>query len=188
MPKVSLRTFAIGARQLVVQEALEMIVCLAGVVLVVVDAHDDGDVLVLGRGRDDDLLGAVVDVRLGLVGVGEEAGRLDDDVGAQVAPGQLGRVALGEGLDRLAVDGDLVGGGLHLVRQAAEDAVVLEQVGERRVVGQVVDARRSRCPRRRRATARKKLRPMRPKPLMPTRMVTGPISSSSVRRSTGPAS
>ena len=29
------------------------------------------------------------------------------------------------------------------------------------------------------STARKKLRPMRPKPLMPTRMVTGPISSRS---------
>ena len=37
---------------------------------------------------------------LGLVGVGEEAGRLDDDVDAEVAPRQLGRVALGERLDR----------------------------------------------------------------------------------------
>ena len=35
--------------------------------------------------------------RLGLGGVGEEAGRLDDDVDAEVAPGQLRRVALGEG-------------------------------------------------------------------------------------------
>ena len=57
MPKPSLsRTCTTGARQLVVQLALEMMWCLAGVVLLVVDAHDDGDVLALGRGGDDDLL------------------------------------------------------------------------------------------------------------------------------------
>ena len=43
-------------------------------------------------------------VRLG--GVGEEAGRLDDDVGAEVAPRQGGRVALGEDLDGLVADRD----------------------------------------------------------------------------------
>ena len=51
MPNSSLSTLAIGARQFVVHEALEMIVCLAGVVVVVVDAHHDRDVLVLGRAR-----------------------------------------------------------------------------------------------------------------------------------------
>ena len=51
MPKFSSSTFAIGATQLVVQEALEMIVVVRGVVLVVVDAHHDRDVLVLGRAR-----------------------------------------------------------------------------------------------------------------------------------------
>ena len=50
-------------------------------------------------------------------GVGEEAGRLDHDVGAEVAPGQLARVPLGERLEGLATDGDLVGGRLHLVRR-----------------------------------------------------------------------
>ena len=65
-----------------------------------VDAHHDGDVLVRGRRGDDDLLGAAVDVRLGLGGVGEEAGGLDDDVGAEVAPAQVGGVALGEDRDR----------------------------------------------------------------------------------------
>src|SRR2546430_197667 len=50
------------------------------------------------------------------------------------------RVALDEHLERLATDADLVGRRLHLVRQPAQDAVVLEQVGEYRVVGEVVDA------------------------------------------------
>jgi hypothetical protein len=110
------------------------------VVRVVVDAHDDRDVLVLGRRRDDHLLGAVVQVHLGLGAVGEEPGRLDHDVRAQVTPGELGGVALGERLHGGAGHGDLVRGGLHLLRQAAQDAVVLQQVGERGVVGQVVDA------------------------------------------------
>jgi hypothetical protein len=115
-------------------------VVLGRVVRVVVDAHDDGDVLVLRRRRDDHLLGAVVQVHLGLVAVGEEPGGLDHDVRAQIAPRQLGGVTFGECLHGLAAHGDLVGGGLHLVRQAAQDAVVLQQVGERGVVGQVVDA------------------------------------------------
>src|SRR4029450_3753309 len=87
-------------------------VVLGRVVGVVVNTHDDGDVLVLRRRRDDDLPGAVVEVHLGLVGVGEEAGRLDDDVRAQVTPGEVGRVTLGERLERVATHGDLVRGRL----------------------------------------------------------------------------
>ena len=45
-----------------------------------------------------------VDVRLRLGGVGEVAGRLDDDVGAELAPRQGARVALGERLEALAAD------------------------------------------------------------------------------------
>ena len=117
----------------------EMIVCFAGSYMLVVDAHHDGDVLVLGRRRDDDLLGAAVDVRPGLGGVGEEAGRLDDDVGAEVAPGQLGRVALGEDLDVLPSTVISSSSAVTSQRQPAQDGVVLEQVGQGRVVGQVVD-------------------------------------------------
>ena len=45
-----------------------------------------------------------VEVLGGVVAVGEEAGRLDDDVDAEVAPRQRGGVALGEHLELLAVD------------------------------------------------------------------------------------
>src|SRR4051794_38381765 len=79
-----------------------------GVVLLVVHAHDHGEVLVLRRGGDEHLLGAAVDVRAGLRGVGEQAGRLDDDVCAEVAPRQLGRVPLLERLDALAAHGDVL--------------------------------------------------------------------------------
>src|SRR3954454_7475720 len=75
----------------------------------------------------------------GVVAVGEEAGGLDHNLYAQVAPGQRGRVLLGEHLELLAVDEDRVVGGLHLTRERAEDRVVLEQVGERARVGDVVD-------------------------------------------------
>jgi hypothetical protein len=112
---------------------------LGRVVLVVVDTEHDGEVFTLGRSRDDDLLGAAVHVRLGLARVGEQTGRLDHHVGAEVAPGQLARVALFEHLEGLAPDGDVVGRGLHLVAETAQDAVVLEQVRQRGVVGEVID-------------------------------------------------
>ncbi len=83
-------------------------VVLRRVVLVLVDAEDDGDVLVAGRGGDDDLLDGAAEVGLGLGGVGEEAGGFDDDLGAYAGPVELGGVALGEDLDLFAVDGDEV--------------------------------------------------------------------------------
>ena len=89
-------------------DALEMMWCLRGVVVAVVDAHHDREVLVLGRRRDDDLLRAAVDVRPGLGGVGEEAGRLDDDVGAELLPRQVRRVALLERPDLAAADDDVL--------------------------------------------------------------------------------
>ena len=77
---------------------------------------------------------------LGGVGAGgEEAGRLDHDVDAELAPGQGGRVALGEDLELLAVGDDRVAVDLDPAGVAAEDRVVLEQVGHRRRVDQVVD-------------------------------------------------
>ncbi len=112
---------------------------LLGVVLVLVDAHHDGDVVVLRRRGDDDLLGAALEVRGGLGAVGEETGGLDDDVGADLAPREGGRVALGEGLDGLAVDGELAGADFDLIGQSAENAVVLQQVRNGLGVAQVVE-------------------------------------------------
>jgi hypothetical protein len=110
------------------------------VVLVLVDAHDDGDVLVLGRSRNEDLLGATGQVLRGVFLLREDAGRLDDDVDAQLAPRDVGGVALGEDLDGLAVDGDRVGGVGDLLLEAAQDGVVLQQVSGGRGVTQVVDS------------------------------------------------
>lgn len=79
-------------------------------------------------------------MRLRLGRVGEEAGRLDDDVGAELAPREVRRVALRERTDLLAVDDDVVVVEVHAQRETAEDRVVLEQVRERLVVREVVHA------------------------------------------------
>ena len=113
-------------------------VVLGRVVLGVVDAEDEGEVLVGGRGGDDDLLDGGAKVGLGLLGVGEEAGGLHDDLGAYGGPVELGGVALGEDFDLLAVYGDEVGSMGDLLLEIAEDGVVLEQVGEGRGGGEIV--------------------------------------------------
>src|SRR5680860_735874 len=111
------------------------------VVVQVVDAHDDGEVLALCRRGDDDLLGACGEVLAGAGRVGEEAGRLDDDVGAHLGPREVRRVALGEDREAaLASDGDLAFACDDVLAESAEDAVVLEQVREGLRVRQVVDA------------------------------------------------
>ena len=64
MPNFSCSTLAIGARQLVVQLALEMHFRL-GLELVVVHAQHAGQVgAVLGRGAEHDALGAGLEVRV----------------------------------------------------------------------------------------------------------------------------
>ena len=116
-------------------------VVLGGVVLVVIDALHEGAVLTLGGSRDDDLLGTGGDVTLGLLRVGEQTGRLDDDIDAEVLPRQTFRAARAHHLDLVAVDHDDVvvlelRRGLLGRNGAVETTlrgVVLEQVGK--VVG-----------------------------------------------------
>ena len=128
MPIASLTTLANGARQFVVHDALEMTSCCVGVVLVEVDAEDDRDVLALGRRGDDDLLRAAGEVLGGVLAVGEEAGRLDDDVDAEVAP-RAGRPGSRSArtLQLLAVDDQAGVVGLDRARVGPEDRVVLQQ-------------------------------------------------------------
>ncbi len=114
-------------------------VVLRRVVLVFVDAENEGDVFVGGGSGDDDLFYGRAQVSLGLGGIGKVAGGLDDDLRAYVGPGQLGGIALGPDLDLFAVDGDEVVAGGDFVLQIAKNRVVLEQVGESRRAGQVVN-------------------------------------------------
>src|SRR5690606_34010107 len=72
----------------------------SGSVLLVVDTHYDGDVLILGRGGYDDFLGAGIAVKIGLVRGGKPAGRLKHYVHAQVLPRKLCGVSLCEDLYR----------------------------------------------------------------------------------------
>ena len=137
-------------------------VVLGGVVFLLVDAEDEGEVFVGGGCGDDDFLygrstaaGAAAEVGFGLGGVGEEAGGFDDDFGADGGPVELGGVALGEDLDLLAVDGDGISVGGDVILEVAEDGVVLEEVGEGGGGGEVVDGdeldlgiARGRCGRR----------------------------------------
>src|SRR5581483_1813961 len=114
---------------------------LAAVVLVIVHTENDRDVLVGGGRGDDDLLCAGLQMALRLVGLGEYAGGFDDDVDAEVAPREGGRPFLDfEGLDLVGADDDgVVTFEADVLGQAAEDRVELEQMGQRRVIGEVVD-------------------------------------------------
>jgi hypothetical protein len=114
-------------------------VVLGRLVRLEVDAAAQGDVGVLGRGRDEDLARAAGEVLAAALLVDELAGRLDDDVDAGVLPLDRGRVFLGADRhlvavddERVAIDGDRAG-------VAAVHRVVAQEVAERGDVGEVVD-------------------------------------------------
>ena len=107
---------------------------------VLIHAVNDGGQVVAGRSGNDDLLGARVDVGLGFGLGSEEAGALQHNVNADLAPGEVRRVFLGQDLDLLAIhgDGSLVGlDGVALV--TALRGVIFQQVGKHFRAGEVVD-------------------------------------------------
>jgi hypothetical protein len=65
-------------------------VMLASVILLMIHAHDDGDVLIFARSGDDDLLRTCVDVTLRLAALGEQTGGFDDNIDAEFLPRQSG--------------------------------------------------------------------------------------------------
>ena len=86
-----------------------------------------------------DALRAALEVLGRLLACGEQAGRLDHDVDAVVAPRDLARLAGLELLDLAPVDGEPAVGLLDLVRDRPADGVVLEQERHRvRVAERVV--------------------------------------------------
>ena len=108
--------------------------------VVEVDPEHDGDVDALARRRHDHLGRSRVQV-LGGVRAGAETARgLEHQrVHAELAPGQVGRIGFAEDGDAPAVDDDRRLVGLDAPREGAVDAVVLEQMRERRGVGEVVE-------------------------------------------------
>ncbi len=78
-------------------------------------------------------------MRRRLVARREQSGGFDHHLHPQLAPRQLGRIAFREHLERLAVDHDVAALDLDLMPEPAVDRVVLEQMGERGSVGDIVD-------------------------------------------------
>ena len=102
---------------------------LAGVVQVVVDPHNQGQVLAAGRRGDDHFLGAAGEMAGRFVGVGENAGGFHDQVNAHFPPGDSRRIPLGKHLDAAPVHHQIPVAGLDLAGVAAIAGIILEQVG-----------------------------------------------------------
>ena len=71
-----------------------------------VDRVDDGLQVVAGRSRDNDLLSASSDVSHDLLFAGVEAGALQNNVNADLAPRAILSVLNGVDIDLLAIDDD----------------------------------------------------------------------------------
>lgn len=100
----------------------------AAVVGLLIDTHHVHGSIGRGGG-DDDLLGTALQVGRGLLGGGEDTGRLDDVGGTGLAPGDGGGVTLGVELDLLAVDDQAVSLGDDLTLEVAVGGIILEHVG-----------------------------------------------------------
>ena len=112
---------------------------LVGVVGIVVDAEHEGDVGVRCRGRDNNLGSARLEVKARLVAAREDAGRLEHNVDAELAPWQLRGIALVEELELFPRGLDRAVGGRDVAVESPEHRVVLEEMRHLVGVTEVVD-------------------------------------------------
>ena len=107
--------------------------------LVVVDAVDDGQVGAVGGRRDEDALGAGIEVQLRLFLRREDAGALERDINAESLMRKLRRILDRGHLDRAAAGVDRVARNFHFVREAAVHAVETEKMCVRFDGAEIVD-------------------------------------------------
>ena len=110
--------------------------------MVRVDANDVGrNVVTLGRGSDNNLLGTSSDVLASARAVEEDTGTFDDDVDAHFLPRQLQRVSFRDNVDDVTIDRHgLVIDNLDVSLERTQDGIVLEQVRSRLGAAGLVDA------------------------------------------------
>lgn len=106
---------------------------LRSIVVALVDTHDNGLGVILGRGRVDNLLGSSINDRLGLFLGKEDTGGLANVVSTEGAPANFLGVAASGGLDLLSVKDKEVSIDLNGLLSLSVDGVVLVLVSH--VVG-----------------------------------------------------
>ena len=141
-------------------------VVLRRIVSFIVYAQDNRDVLTLGRRRNDDLLYRSLHVLLSVVGTCKTPRRFDHHLRAQARPVDLGRIFNRENSDLLVVYMDAVAFCPNMVMQLAKNGIILEEMANVFVSVKSFAATNSMLGLFR--PARTTLRPMRPKPLIPT--------------------
>ncbi len=107
-------------------------------VLVVHADHERG-IGITRRGRDNDPLYRLPEMRRRLVPAGEETGRFEHDLGTEFGPGQQRGLALGQDPNVAVADEEVAAFDVDGHGQAALGAVVAQQVRERVRRSQVVD-------------------------------------------------
>ena len=110
-------------------------------VLVSVDTNNvGGDIIALGRGSDQNLLGTGLKMLGGTLGVNENTGTLNHEIYIQSTPGELEGVAGRHNLDGLAVDGEaVISDNLNLGLEGTHGRVVLQEMGSLLNTSGVVD-------------------------------------------------
>ena len=139
MPNVSCSTFTTGARQLVVQEAFEMMLCLAGSYAPSLTPSTMVTSSFFGGRRNDDFLHRAAQVLHGFFRVGEKPGGLHHDFRAQGSPVDLRRIFGGENFDLLAAYRDRIGIRGNRFGERSEHGIVLQKVRQSLSVGDIVD-------------------------------------------------
>jgi hypothetical protein len=105
----------------------------------VVHAEDEHGGIVLGGGRENDFLGTCSQVLFAACIVQEDAGRFDDDVGADFIPLQVARVFLLREANLLAIDHERIALDANGALEAAVHTVVLQHIGQILRLQQIVD-------------------------------------------------
>ena len=104
------------------------------------EGRDGGVDVLTGRCGNNYFLGAAGQVGRGFFAAGEETGAFQDNVYTQLAPRQFCGVLDGRDTNLFSVDNQAIGSVRHCALKTTMGRVVLQQVGQGRSVGEVVDS------------------------------------------------
>ena len=138
IPNESCSTFAIGATQFVVHDAFETMWCADGSYASSLTPRTSVMSGSVAGAEITTFFAPAVEMLLCPFAVGEEPGRLEHDVDAQLAPWKRGRVALGQHLDVDVAGADRAVTDLDLLPERPERRVVAQQMRHGLRVAEVV--------------------------------------------------
>ena len=108
------------------------------IILIFIYTHNDGDVFLFSRSRDNNFFSTSFDVSSSFRTFGETTGRFNNDFYTQFTPRQFSRVSLSQYFNFFAINNDVIAINSYFVGESAMYRVIFQKMRQSFSVSQVI--------------------------------------------------